>query len=264
MGNITFSITTGKQTIKLDSKRTGEASFTVTNTSSKAARGQLKLRPVESHSLTPAEPAWLTLIGDAERNFGPQATTQITMKVAVPASVLPGKYAFRLDAVSTANPDDDLTEGPPVVMEVATAEAAPKKPFPWWIVIVAVVVVVAAIGVAIWSMRSRPAVPPTGTVTPAPPVVVPTPVTPPPIVRPPIVRPLGRLEINIDRPGLDFQSFDLPSADPILCQRACWDNGACRAFTYVRPGVQGPSARCWLKNSVPNAVPNNCCVSGLR
>jgi hypothetical protein len=31
----------------------------------------------------------------------------------------------------------------------------------------------------------------------------------------------------------------------------------------VQPGVQGPNARCWLKNSVPPPVASNCCVSGV-
>jgi hypothetical protein len=72
------------------------------------------------------------------------------------------------------------------------------------------------------------------------------------------------LEHNVDRPGSDIRNFDLPRADPDLCQRACADNPACRAFTFVRPGVQGPNARCRLKNDVPRAVPNGCCVSGVR
>jgi hypothetical protein len=73
-----------------------------------------------------------------------------------------------------------------------------------------------------------------------------------------------RMEQGVDRPGSDIQNFDLPRPEPELCARSCWDNGSCAAFTYVRPGVQGPNARCWLKNAVPQAVPNNCCISGVR
>jgi hypothetical protein len=40
--------------------------------------------------------------------------------------------------------------------------------------------------------------------------------------------------------------------------------GQCRAFTYVNPGFQGPNARCWLKNSAPQANPSNCCISGVK
>jgi hypothetical protein len=71
-------------------------------------------------------------------------------------------------------------------------------------------------------------------------------------------------EMNIDRPGYDFANFDLPQANPALCRDACMNNGTCLAFTYVNPGVQGPNARCWLKNSVPPATQNACCVSGVK
>jgi len=71
-------------------------------------------------------------------------------------------------------------------------------------------------------------------------------------------------ETNVDRPGYDFQNFDLPQPNPQLCRDACMREGQCRAFTYVNPGVQGPSARCWLKMSVPQATPSNCCISGVK
>jgi 1-phosphatidylinositol phosphodiesterase len=74
----------------------------------------------------------------------------------------------------------------------------------------------------------------------------------------------GPFEYNVDRPGYDFQNFDLPQPRPELCRDACMRAGQCQAFTYVNPGVQGPSARCWLKISVPQAMPNDCCVSGVK
>jgi len=75
--------------------------------------------------------------------------------------------------------------------------------------------------------------------------------------------PVRTLEANIDRPGSDYNNFDLTSADPSLCKAACEKDGPkCLAWTFVKPGVQGPSARCWLKNSVPPAFTNNCCTSG--
>ena len=73
------------------------------------------------------------------------------------------------------------------------------------------------------------------------------------------------MEPGVDRPGQDLRpGFDLPAADPGLCIKACQEDAACQAFTYVKPGVQGPSARCWLKGGVPPAVKNDCCVSGVR
>lgn len=71
-------------------------------------------------------------------------------------------------------------------------------------------------------------------------------------------------EYDVDRPGRDYRNFDLPTADHHLCGQACAADSACRAFTYVPPGVQGPSARCWLKNSVPGATRHGGMVSGVR
>jgi hypothetical protein len=72
------------------------------------------------------------------------------------------------------------------------------------------------------------------------------------------------IESELDRPGEDYRSFDLPRPEPALCQRACAEDGRCQAYTYVRPGVQGAAARCWLKAGVPAAGPNLCCTSGTR
>lgn len=71
-------------------------------------------------------------------------------------------------------------------------------------------------------------------------------------------------EYGIDRPGSDYRSFDLPFDAPGLCAGQCAQEGQCRAWSYVKPGVQGPSARCWLKNAVPGPVRNGATVSGLR
>ncbi len=70
-------------------------------------------------------------------------------------------------------------------------------------------------------------------------------------------------EPGVDRPGLDFRDFDLMRSDPQLCRLACLKDTRCRAFTYVKPGIQGPRARCWLKEAVPPPVKNQCCVSGV-
>ena len=69
---------------------------------------------------------------------------------------------------------------------------------------------------------------------------------------------------GVDRPGSDISFADLTAADPNLCEQSCDANGACRAWTYTKPGVKGPAARCYLKGNVPAAVPDPCCVSGIR
>ena len=71
-------------------------------------------------------------------------------------------------------------------------------------------------------------------------------------------------EMDVDRPGQDIGSFDLPQPDPGLCLAACQANGQCRAFTFVKPGIQGGQARCWLKSAVAPPVRSSCCISGQR
>lgn len=73
------------------------------------------------------------------------------------------------------------------------------------------------------------------------------------------------LEHNTDRAGSDYRNFDLAPGDgPKICRQACEDEAQCRAFTYVKTGVQGDNPRCWLKSSVPSASANDCCVSGVK
>lgn len=72
------------------------------------------------------------------------------------------------------------------------------------------------------------------------------------------------LEPDANRPGSDYRNFNLASPDPHACKAQCDADGQCRAWTFVKPGHQGPQARCWLKHAVPNAVANGCCVSGTK
>lgn len=76
--------------------------------------------------------------------------------------------------------------------------------------------------------------------------------------------PVSSQEFDTDRPGFDFQNFDLGAADYSLCAQACNSDDRCEAWTYVKPGIQGPMARCWLKTAVPAAIASNCCISGSR
>ncbi len=72
----------------------------------------------------------------------------------------------------------------------------------------------------------------------------------------------GSFEPNVNRPGGDYHSFAIRGG-PEACQATCDHERACAAWTYVRRGVQGPSAMCWLKSSVPRASGDGCCVSGV-
>jgi hypothetical protein len=72
------------------------------------------------------------------------------------------------------------------------------------------------------------------------------------------------MEMDTDRPGMNYRSFDLDVPEPKRCQRTCQDDPKCKSWTYVKPGVQGPKARCWLKTGVPSAKPAQCCISGVK
>ncbi len=73
-------------------------------------------------------------------------------------------------------------------------------------------------------------------------------------------------ETGVDRPGQDYKNFELEPSIASFgpCKSACESDAACKAWTYVRPGLQGPKARCWLKSGVPAPTPNGCCVSGAK
>lgn len=73
----------------------------------------------------------------------------------------------------------------------------------------------------------------------------------------------SHFEIGIDRPMNDIAMHKLEQADAKLCYKKCQEDMRCKAWTYVRPGVQGPFANCWLKDTVPMAIRNNDTISGI-
>jgi hypothetical protein len=71
-------------------------------------------------------------------------------------------------------------------------------------------------------------------------------------------------QANFDRPGSDYQSSLVPSGDPADCALICERDRRCRAWSFNYPTDSAGGAVCWLKNSVPARVQDNCCVSGVR
>jgi hypothetical protein len=76
--------------------------------------------------------------------------------------------------------------------------------------------------------------------------------------------PRYNLEMNVNRNGSDFRDFSPPKADPALCASACANESRCRAWTWVKSALEGPTGHCWLKSRVPPAEDDDCCVSGLK
>ena len=70
-------------------------------------------------------------------------------------------------------------------------------------------------------------------------------------------------QTGFDRPGGDYSNFQVRSGDPAVCAARCEREGRCRAWTYVRPGYLGTSARCFLKERLTRPRHKPCCVSGV-
>ena len=71
-------------------------------------------------------------------------------------------------------------------------------------------------------------------------------------------------QTNFDRPGGDYLSSLVPSGDPADCALVCERDRRCRAWSFNYPSDTAGSAVCWLKNSVPARIADDCCVSGVR
>lgn len=65
---------------------------------------------------------------------------------------------------------------------------------------------------------------------------------------------------GFNMPGSDYLNFNADS--PLICRNSCGGDIRCQSWTWVKPGIQGPTGHCWLKNSVPQLVRDNCCNSG--
>lgn len=80
----------------------------------------------------------------------------------------------------------------------------------------------------------------------------------------PVERVDAGMENDVDRPGSDYDKFHIDDQRPDRCQSECVrQNDRCKAWTYVRPGIQHKYAVCYLKSEVPSARPDKCCVSGV-
>ena len=74
----------------------------------------------------------------------------------------------------------------------------------------------------------------------------------------------GPIEYSIDRFGGDYRNLEI-AADSAgaPCKAACEADNKCRAWTYVRPGYIGASARCYLKDHITRPRSKPCCISGV-
>jgi hypothetical protein len=65
-------------------------------------------------------------------------------------------------------------------------------------------------------------------------------------------------QVGTDMPGNDYRGFDTIAGDA-ECSVACSKEHKCQAWTWSKQ-----IKRCWLKNAVPVAILNDCCISGVK
>ena len=76
------------------------------------------------------------------------------------------------------------------------------------------------------------------------------------------IAPAGEITWLADLLGNDYTRF--PARTVFECRDACFADGKCLAWTFVKAGFQGADPVCYFKNPVPaTAYRNNCCASGI-
>jgi hypothetical protein len=75
---------------------------------------------------------------------------------------------------------------------------------------------------------------------------------------------MSEREHDKDRYGGDYLGFDVNTDHIEDCEAACKADTKCAAWTYIKRGLHGPRARCYLKSVIPAISDNVCCVSGTK
>lgn len=68
---------------------------------------------------------------------------------------------------------------------------------------------------------------------------------------------------NCDMPG-DRGGVAHYINSAVACESTCDGTPGCVGWTWVKPGVQGPQAVCWIKKQIVHTMRSNCCISGYR
>jgi hypothetical protein len=68
---------------------------------------------------------------------------------------------------------------------------------------------------------------------------------------------------NTNLPGQDMGSH--PVADEASCAVWCLMESKCQSFAFAKPDPpgRGRPSMCWIKSSVPSAIPSNQFISGI-
>jgi hypothetical protein len=91
---------------------------------------------------------------------------------------------------------------------------------------------------------------------PADPTPTPATATPPPPT-------MGELEVGTNLNGGDFGPTGMQSNSAEECSYSCVQDDSCKAMTFVK-NPSAPGGVCWLKASVPAAIPNPSMTSAVK
>ncbi|PSO17378.1 PAN domain-containing protein [Bradyrhizobium sp. MOS003] len=70
---------------------------------------------------------------------------------------------------------------------------------------------------------------------------------------------------DVNLAGMDYRNQPMVgNNDPQACQAMCNAEDVCKAWTWVKPAVQGPHAVCWLKRAVPPRAWGMYTTSGVK
>ncbi len=164
-----FDISVATNTVKLDNKREGVATFTVKNNTRRRLHATAKLA-----TQPPDGAQWLTILppegGSTDsanvRDFPIDGTQQFQVRIAVPMDAAPASYTLTLTLADEVNPDDNFTVSPEVMFTVVEAPKPEPRPFPTWIIpaaIIAVILIVVIIVAAVVSSNNQANANATGT-----------------------------------------------------------------------------------------------------
>ena len=153
-----FDITVVANTVTLDNKREGIASFTAKNNTRRRIRATAKV------TVQPADgEKWLTILPPESaagtdtatmRDFPIDSTLQYQVKIAVPLEAPPASYTMKLTLADEVNPDENFTDSPEVLFTVREIPKPEPRPFPIWIIPVVVIALIAIAAIVIIGINS--------------------------------------------------------------------------------------------------------------
>jgi hypothetical protein len=72
-----------------------------------------------------------------------------------------------------------------------------------------------------------------------------------------------KIERGLNRPGNDYENFT--ACHELQCKKACDEDKLCQAWTFVVPGKNEHTGRCWLKDRQEYSRELcDTCISGVK